>query len=44
MNNLARGWIYDRLDDRGAINSSFVIGVDKFYPICMFAIESYERK
>jgi len=30
MNNLERGWMYDRLDGRGAINSSFVIGVDKF--------------
>ena len=41
MNNLERGSMYDRFDGRGAINSSFVIGVDKFYPICMFAIESY---
>ena len=30
MNNLQRAWMYDRLDGRGAINSSFVIGVDKF--------------
>ncbi|PHT49831.1 hypothetical protein CQW23_09578 [Capsicum baccatum] len=30
MNNLERGWMYDRLDDRGAINSRFVTGVNKF--------------
>ncbi|KAH0671632.1 hypothetical protein KY285_025440 [Solanum tuberosum] len=30
MNNLERGWMYERLDGRGAINSSFITGVDKF--------------
>lgn len=30
MNNLERGWMYERLDGRGAINSSFIIGMDKF--------------
>ncbi|KAH0655751.1 hypothetical protein KY285_030633 [Solanum tuberosum] len=30
MNNLECGWMYERLDGRGAINSSFITGVDKF--------------
>ncbi|KAH0773623.1 hypothetical protein KY290_010760 [Solanum tuberosum] len=30
MNNLERGWMYEWLDGRGAINSSFITGVDKF--------------
>ncbi|KAM3237936.1 hypothetical protein P3L10_012966 [Capsicum annuum] len=30
MNNLERGWMYDRLDDRGAINSRFITGVNNF--------------
>ncbi|XP_060177806.1 uncharacterized protein LOC132607740 [Lycium barbarum] len=30
MNNLERDWMYDRLDGRGGINSSFVTGVDNF--------------
>lgn len=29
MSNVQRGWIYEKLDCRGAINSSFVTGVDK---------------
>ncbi|KAM3232670.1 hypothetical protein P3L10_018029 [Capsicum annuum] len=30
MNNLERGWMYERLDDRGALYSRFVTGVDEF--------------
>lgn len=30
MNNLERGWMYERLDGRGGINSSFVTGVNNF--------------
>ncbi|KAM3282190.1 hypothetical protein P3S67_025835 [Capsicum chacoense] len=30
MNNLERGWMYDRLDGREAINSRFITGVNKF--------------
>ncbi|XP_059290323.1 uncharacterized protein LOC132043886 [Lycium ferocissimum] len=30
MDNLERGWMYDRLDGRGGINSSFITGVNKF--------------
>ncbi|PHT31586.1 hypothetical protein CQW23_27923 [Capsicum baccatum] len=30
MNNLERGWMYERLDNRGALYSSFVTGVNEF--------------
>ncbi|PHU21567.1 hypothetical protein BC332_06674 [Capsicum chinense] len=30
MNNLECGWMYDRLDGRGAINSRFITGVNNF--------------
>ncbi|KAM3325080.1 hypothetical protein P3S67_000204 [Capsicum chacoense] len=30
MNNLERGWMYNRLDGRGAINSRFITGVNSF--------------
>ncbi|KAM3323584.1 hypothetical protein P3S67_004735 [Capsicum chacoense] len=30
MNNLERGWMYDRLNGRGDINSRFVTGVNNF--------------
>ncbi|KAF3614155.1 putative flowering time control protein FCA-like isoform X1 [Capsicum annuum] len=30
MNNLERGWMYDRLDGRGAISSRFITGVNNF--------------
>ncbi|PHU17516.1 hypothetical protein BC332_13211 [Capsicum chinense] len=30
MNNLERGWMYDRLDGRWAINSRFITGVNNF--------------
>ncbi|KAH0704385.1 hypothetical protein KY285_018663 [Solanum tuberosum] len=33
MNNLKRSWMYERLDGRGAINSSFITGVNDFLKI-----------
>lgn len=30
MNNLERGWMYDRLDGGGGINSNFVTDVNNY--------------
>nr|XP_016467687.1 PREDICTED: uncharacterized protein LOC107790290 isoform X2 [Nicotiana tabacum]XP_016467688.1 PREDICTED: uncharacterized protein LOC107790290 isoform X2 [Nicotiana tabacum]XP_016467689.1 PREDICTED: uncharacterized protein LOC107790290 isoform X2 [Nicotiana tabacum]XP_016467690.1 PREDICTED: uncharacterized protein LOC107790290 isoform X2 [Nicotiana tabacum]XP_016467691.1 PREDICTED: uncharacterized protein LOC107790290 isoform X2 [Nicotiana tabacum] len=36
MENLEHGWMYERLDGRGGINSCFISGVDKFLHFACF--------